>query len=810
MIEPRLEAAPLLLPAAAFTAGIAAAAWLPIPAPGLIVAAAVLLIAALASHRHSRAALVLVLAGVVLLGALRMAGPRLPSDHLARRALDGTLSIEGRLADEPVRWTADRARLLLDVDAVHVGPERLPAAGRVQLTAYGELTLPLAETQRVLVDARLHRPTGFRNPDGFDYPAHLRREGILLVGHARADRITALTPDTPPWPAAVKRWAVGVIAARLPETSAALLAGLLLGERSTLPPTTHESFRRAGVYHILAVSGFNVALLAGAVFGGLAMCGVPRRGAAGAAAVALVAFALVVGGQPSVLRATVMGLLLLAALLLDRESQLLNALALAVLALLLWRPGDLWEPGFQLSFAATAGIVYLGPGITAWLTARGAPAWLAAAVAVSLGAQAAVTPLMLSHFNQLSLIGVIANLLVVPLAAVATTLGMLALLVELVSGAGAALLFHALWPVLIALRGIVSLAGALPAAMVHLPAPTTATTVAWYGALLLAPGMTTSRRIRAVVVALAVLVAGLSIWPWLRPTETMLRVTFLDVGQGDATLIELPEGPRLLVDGGPGGARRFDVGERVLAPFLWNRPLARLDAVALTHWDSDHSGGLAAVLTHFHVGEFWESGRPPGSAPETAAALVRSRAPRRVLAAGQRLWLGRALITVLGPGPDPPPGSNDQSLVLRLDWRGVSLLLAGDLGPRGEALLLERASPVRTLVLKVAHHGSRFSSTAPFLERARPRLAVISVGARNPFRHPSAEALARLDAAGARVYRTDRDGAVILETDGRTLRVTAWGRGVTETWELDPEQTPETSTAPGGPEAVMGRAGSGR
>ena len=201
VIEPRLEAAPLLLPAAAFTAGIAAAAWLPIPAPGLIVAAAVLLIAALASHRHSRAALVLVLAGVVLLGALRMAGPRLPSDHLARRALDGTLSIEGRLADEPVRWTADRARLLLDVDAVHVGPERLPAAGRVQLTAYGELALPLAETQRVLVDARLHRPTGFRNPGGFDYPAHLRREGILLVGHARADRITALTPDAPPWPA---------------------------------------------------------------------------------------------------------------------------------------------------------------------------------------------------------------------------------------------------------------------------------------------------------------------------------------------------------------------------------------------------------------------------------------------------------------------------------------------------------------------------------------------------------------------------------------------------------------------------------
>jgi competence protein ComEC len=277
----------------------------------------------------------------------------------------------------------------------------------------------------------------------------------------------------------------------------------------------------------------------------------------------------------------------------------------------------------------------------------------------------------------------------------------------------------------------------------------------------------------------------------------MLRVTFLDVGQGDAALIELPEGPRLLVDGGPGGARRFDVGERILAPFLWNRPLVRLDAVALTHWDIDHSGGLAAVLTHFHVGEFWENGHPPGRAPATAAALARSRAPRRVLAAGQRLWLGRALITVLGPGPGPPQAANDDSLVLRLDWRGVSLLLAGDLGPRGEALLLERAGPVRALALKVAHHGSRFSSTTPFLERVRPQLAVISVGARNPFRHPSADVVARLEAAGARVYRTDRDGAVILETDGRVLRVTTWARRATETWELDPEAPPEHSTAPG-------------
>ena len=795
-----LAAAPLGPPAAALAAGIAGAAWLTLPSPLLLAAAATLLLAALViATRWPRIAVSLLLLAVAALGALRAAGAPLPADHLSRLGLTGTGTIEGRLDQEPVRWASDRTRLLLEASAAHLGPERVPASGRVQLTLYGEIATALGESQRVLVDARLHRPVGYRNPGGFDYPAHLRRDGILLVGHARADRLMALTPDVPPWPVAVKRWAVATIAERLPETSGALLAGLLLGERTSMPPASDEAFRRAGVYHILAVSGFNVALLAGAVFVGLALGGVPRRAAAMVAAAVLVGFALVVGAQPSVLRATVMGLLLLIALPLDRRSQLPNALALAAIGLLLWRPGDLWEPGFQLSFAATAGIVYLAPWITGALEARGWPRGFAAAVAVSLGAQAAVTPLMAAHFNQLSLVGVVANLAVVPLAAVATTLGMGVLLAALLPGPIAGLGFESLWLVLIALRAVVAAAAALPAAMVHLPAPGVTTAIAWYGAMLLAPRAASSRRCRAAVGALLAIVVTLSAWPWLAPTERRLRVTFLDVGQGDAALIELPDGPRLLVDGGPGGARRFDVGERVLAPFLWNRPLARLDVVALSHWDIDHSGGLAAVLTRFRVGEFWESGRAPAGAPDTVAALARARVPRRALEAGQRVRLGSAVLTVLGPGPGPPLAANDDSLVLRLDWRGLSLLLTGDLGPRGEALLLERAGPLRAATLKVAHHGSRSSSGDALLDAVQPRLAVISVGARNPFRHPSPEVLARLEAAGARVYRTDRDGAVIVESDGREVRVTAWARGTTDVFHLGApiDEHPESTAAPG-------------
>jgi competence protein ComEC len=791
--------APLLPLAAALGLGIVTASWAA-AAPGQLLAAGGLLVAlgacaaALGRYRPCEgAATAALLAVTCVLGALRGATEPLPADHIARAELTPVVLVEGRLAEEPVRWATDRTRFLLDVDGFFDKTDRRPASGRIQVTLYGE-TAPVGEGQRVSVELKLSRPRGFRNPGGFDYPAFLRREGILLVGSGRAESLVPLTPDEPPRPVRVKRWAVAAIGAHLPESSAALLAGLILGEKTGLPREADEAFRRAGVYHILAVSGFNVALLASSVFFVLTALGVSRRTTAVTAGAALIGFALVVGGQASVLRATVMGVLLLAAMLLDRESQLMNALALAALVLLAWRPGDLWDPGFQLSFAATAGIIYLAPSITSRLAALGWPGWLATAVAVSVGAQAAVTPVMLTHFNQLSLVGIAANLIVVPLAAVATTLGMLALLVALASAVAADVFFQALWLVLLALRAAVWAAAAVPAAMVHLPAPGWAAIIAWTGALALVPVLGARRWTRPAAAGCLAAALALSIWPWVKPGDGRLRVTFLDVGQGDSIVVEVPEGPRLLVDGGPAGARRLDVGERVVAPFLWNRPAARLDAVAVSHSDPDHSGGLRAVLTRFRVSELWENGRWGPGSEDTLRAAERSGACRRTLVAGQRMWLGSALITVLNPDgtlplDEPPPkGENEESLVLRLDWRGFSLLLTGDLGRPGEERVLASHAPVRALALKVGHHGSRFSSTDEFLAATRAAVAVISVGARNPFRHPTPEALARLEAAGARIYRTDRDGAVILETDGVTLWITRWASGSVERRDLDPER----------------------
>jgi competence protein ComEC len=694
-----------------------------------------------------------VLLAVWAVGVLRGSTPTAPAHHVSRLPVPREVRVEARLIDEPTRWTAERARLRVETQRI----DGEPHSGQLQLTAYGSLP-ELTVGQRIAVDTRLQRPVGFRNPGTFDATERLRRQGITVVGTARADRITTLDAPEPPWPTRVRRRAVRAMREALPPTSAALLAGLLLGERIDLPPEVDAAFRRAGVYHVLAVSGSNVALVVSTVWALLTLARAPRRVAALGALVVVLGFAAVVGSQPSVLRATLMAALVLLAVLLERETAVLNSLALAAIVILALRPADLHDPGFQLSFAATAGIVLAPLPRTR----------LGAALVVSAAAQLAVVPISLAHFNQLSTIGVLANLAVVPLAGLAAVLGLVAVAAGLVSATLSGWFFAAAWPALLLLRGVVAAAAAVPGAVIHLPAPGAGAIVAYVAALALGwlawhrrgTHRRLARRLAAVAGALVIASALSTLWPALRPADGRLRVTVLDVGQGDAIVVEGPDGRTVLVDAGAGGPYRLDAGERVVAPFLWNRGVLRLQAVVLTHADIDHAGGIHAVRERFTVREAWDgSGRPLG--------------------------LGGALIMPLATAGD---SRNDSARVLRVDFGLASLLLASDLEAAGEQALVLSGAPLGATGLKVAHHGSRTSSTPALLDAVRPSLAIVSVGARNPYGHPDPGVLARLAASGAHVYRTDLDGAVLLETDGHTLTATRWATRATTRYCLDPER----------------------
>jgi competence protein ComEC len=782
--------APIAPLAAAFACGISGASHVDGTPAWIGWCAAIGLTTALLIAGRDREATFTLLVAVLVLGALRAATPPLPPNHLARLALPVVARLEGRLAAEPADVAPERTRLLLDADTL-VADTLRPVTGRVQLMIYGEPP-PLTQGQRVAGEFRLYPPRNFRNPGAYDYAAHLARQDIFVVGSGRAERVRALSPTDPPWNVALRRRARAAIQGALPPVSAALLAGLLFGERTALPPEIDDGFRRAGVYHILAVSGFNVALLAAAVFAALALTPIPRRVVAALAVPVVIGFAYVVGPEPSVVRAVVMAALLLAAIVIERTPTLLNSLALAGLLILAARPLDLWEPGFQLSFAATLGIVLVASALTARLAERGCAHWLAGAVAVSVGAQAFVTPLMLHHFNQLSLIGVAANLAVVPLAGLATLGGMLALLAATVSTALTQAIFDGLWLVLLGLRGAVYVAARIPAAMLHLPAPPSSAMAAFYAGLgvLVATGTEPigssaqapqrerlaaawRRPARMAVVILVGTAAAIEAWPLRRPPDGRLRVTFLDVGQGDAIVVALPDGRAVLVDTGTGGPARFDIGERVIAPYLWNRGVRRLAILVTTHEDIDHAGGAASVRRLFPVGEEW-----------TSAGIT----------AGSPRFLGGVGLTVLNPRTPRMTDSrrgvaanrNNNGVVLRLDYGLASLLLAADIEAEAEARLLATHAPLRARVLKVAHHGARHSTGEAFLRATRPDVAVISVGARNPFGHPAPATLARLARIGARIYRTDEDGAVILETDGRELVITAWADRRTDRLPLRP------------------------
>ncbi len=782
------EAHVAYVPIVCAAAGLALSGVSPIAplAVAAVVAVAVGTIARAAGRVAALAGIAIALGGLVgtaRLEAIDAAGARLREGqrvvglaHLREQPRPGPFGVSVEVA---MASGGQRGSLLL---------ARLPRDARLPAHAGPGLELALSGVFR-----RLAPDSG----SGFDFAAHLRRRGVAGELAVRRLRVTggrrrgfAGAVD------GVRGRADRAIAAGMAPTAAALARGMVLGADEAIPRGVRDDFRDSGLAHLLAVSGQNVLLLCALAIPLLSAAGLSRSARVPLLLALIALYVPLAGAGPSIQRAGVMGAAMLLAVALSRPAARWYALGLAACATLTLAPRACGEPGWQLSFVAVAGILMLGPGIRRSLGAL--PRAAAEGVALTVAATVATAPLLAHHFGAVPLAGLPANVAALSLVAPIMWLGMLRAGLGQVVAAGGPLGWAAeatsaaagtlLEPLLGGLAGVAALfadapagqlqialghpakvalayaaiaVGALAAARLSRRLDTRASTaVAWVGRL--------PRRRRAAlavaVCAAAALLAARGLSP--APAPASLTVTFLDVGQGDATLVQHPDGSAVLFDGGPpeGGVARL----------LRRAGVRRLSAIVMTHASRDHHGGLAEVVERFPVDVLLDGGDGTrdrdfhgvvAGATERGARTLTATAPLRLQAGSLRIDVISPSRRPAGPPPEDP---NPRAVVAVVSCDGFELLLSGD--AESEALLALALPDVDAM--KVPHHGSADPGLPQVLERLRPEIAAIPVGA-NSYGHPAPSTLAALRAAEVPTWRTDRNGSVRLVVGHGDVRVEA-------------------------------------
>jgi competence protein ComEC len=695
--------------------------------------------------------------------------------------------VGGRLRREAARFP-DFSLLTLDADWIEAGRVRLPVEGGIRARVSGEQRArlgALATGDRVTLWGRLEEPAFFANPGGIGSRSFLERERLDLFASVKSALLVEPGKRAPLLESLLSRLRVSAlerIGASLGERGRGdtfgLIVAMVTGERSGLSPSTQELYREAGILHVIAISGAHVAIVAMALYFVLRRLGTGEVTTLVLLLVLLPLYAAFCGSGAPVVRAALTACAVVGARLLSLDGPRGNALALAALLLLAWEPSFITDAGFQLSFGAMAGILWLSEALSlrlGWL--RG----LAAPMAATLAAQAAVVPITAWHFHALTPAAPLASLVAIPLAGALTILGF-----GLVAFAGVPLVqevaaFSA-WLVAFLLTGTARLSTELPLASIAIARPGALWIVSYF--LCLAAARLGSRPVGAAgVTGLVVLLVRL---PFTEGGQGVpeaarrhrLEITALDVGHGDAIVVRLPEGQRILVDGGGLLGSSLDVGRRVILPYLLDHGGRRLEAVVATHGDFDHAAGLAAVVDSMRVGEIWEGPESKGPSRSRAlealhAAAGRRGTPVRRLGAGEVFELGGVRFEILAAGgveglasPEAPLPENERSVFMRLTYGDSRVLLTGDAGRELEDALLRRAPErLEAEVLKVGHHGSRGSTSAAFLEAVNPRLAILSTRGGTDRPLPSTRILNRLRAFGIDYLRTDESGAVSVFLD---------------------------------------------
>lgn len=734
------------------------------------------------------------LSGVVYWGLLTPPPtPHPPSADLPNGRMT---TISGRVV-MPVQYGVGRQTITVEADHLSM------RSGRIRVV-WRDPDLMLHQGDRIRFQGTVRRPRGFLNPAGFDYAAYLERQGIDLIATVSGPHGVTLIekPLTgrwhiwnriDEWRAIVRQAAVHT----LHQPALGIYLGMIIGERGYLEQEVQEWFMITGTVHLLSISGSHLGLVAVVFFGAVKriilwlpssfLLAVSRRVTPSQIAIlftwpAVALYALLAGAELATIRSLVMITLGLAAVWLGHERHLGHAMAAAFFVIVLHDPRAIFDISFQLSFLSVLAIISLlfqtkgerdrKADLNRRLHQR-ITTYVLSALLMSGAVTVATLPLVAFYFNQVPWMGVITNLVAVPFTGIVVVPpGLLVALWTIMTGNDSLVMGKALDHVFSWMVSGLRWCAGIPGGEWYVAAPSIPMMILFYVGVLLSGIHGMARRVQmAGAGTMVFLLAWWLIVPGLDGDGDRWRVTFLDVGQGDSAVIELPDGRTVLIDGGT-RHERFDMGKRVVAPFLWNRGIHHIDHVIGTHQQLDHVGGLIWILRHMSVGQFWGGGivRSEQFAKDLQSALRLRGIEEHVATIGQDLLhSGPCQLTILNP-PEQSPGLDDvrhlsgtslnnHSIVSRLQCGARSVLFAADIEVGGLGrLTMDGRRPVT--VLKVPHHGARSSLDREWLRQLHPQYAIISVGAGNPYGHPGQSVLQAYKDQGITTYRTDLDGAV--------------------------------------------------
>ncbi len=740
--------------------------------------------------------------------------PDLPSNHVSRFADDKEWKITGVIADEPVQ-NEKRIKFVLKAEMLHRKDDKDDkVVGKIRVTAdKKETNLELHFGDRILIIGKLKRPHNFNNPGGFDYEQHLAFQKIWATAYAK--NISKKDPEKGlRWHLENTRRKISDVIKQYGEgkEETELLRASIMGDQSGIPSETYTQFQRVGVAHLIAISGLNIAVIGSVAFAFfrwflsqfrfLLFRAWPKKGAAILSMFPVIYYGLISGMAHPALRSVVMVIVFLVAIIFEKEGDPINTLTVAAMLILAAHPPSLFSVSYQLSFGCVFAMIYGASKMSElelitteksrFIRVR---EFFFSFMYLSLCAILGTLPIGMLYFHQASIIGLLANTVFIPVYSYLVVVpGLASVFTYPINTELASYGIGFCTKVLEISLSMLKACSDLSFAAIPTITPSYLEIVLFYGLCWALLNITQKideseeieklERIKniAKITLIIILIAGIGdvgYWTYQRYFHKDLRVTFIDVGQGNSALIELPGGECMLIDGGGFfDPSIMDVGSGVIAPFLLQKKIMTVDMLVLTHAHEDHIGGFPYIAKNFNIKRVWTNGH--GEDTETYLKfneIIQQKgidAPQFSNIFGEH-EINNVKLNILHPEKEftPHKNLNSDSMVLKLEFKDISILFTGDIDKKVEKKLVHiYGDALKSTILVAPHHGSKTSGSDLFLDAVKPKYVVISLGWKNRFHFPKSEALKRYLQHKTQIFRTDLNGAISVSTDGNSLEIT--------------------------------------